>query len=54
MSGGENILYEMKFDRAVYHELYGKDLPDKQIVQMVTKNPAKAFKMSKNGKIAAT
>ncbi len=53
MSGGENLLYEMKYDRAVYNELYGKDLGEKQIVQMVTANSARAFKMPKNGKIAS-
>lgn len=52
MSGGENLLHEMKYDRELYPELFGKKLLDRQIVKMVTENPAKAFKLNKNGKIA--
>ena len=33
------------------HEFYKKELPDKQIVKMVTSNAAKAFKLRKNGYI---
>jgi hypothetical protein len=51
MSGGEHLLYEMKFDREYFREFYKKELPDKQIVMMVTSNPAKAFRLKKNGKI---
>jgi cytosine/adenosine deaminase-related metal-dependent hydrolase len=51
MSGGLNILYEMKFDKDIYRTLYGKDIPDKTLVQMVTKNPAKAFHIKKTGQV---
>ncbi len=53
MSGGLNILHEMRYDKAFYQRIYGEELSDKQIVQMVTKNPAKAFRMYDNGEIAA-
>ncbi|MBN1499432.1 MAG: amidohydrolase family protein [Spirochaetes bacterium] len=53
MSGGLNILEEMRFDRAYFKKKYGVDLPDRQIVQMVTKNPAKSFRMYNNGEISA-
>jgi 5-methylthioadenosine/S-adenosylhomocysteine deaminase len=51
MSGGMNLLGEMKFDKAYYRKKYGKDLPDKQIVKMVTSNAAKAFRLKRNGKV---
>ncbi|HON77534.1 MAG TPA: amidohydrolase family protein [Spirochaetota bacterium] len=51
MSGGEHLLYEMKFDREYFREFYNKELPNKQIVMMVTSNPAKAFRLKKNGKV---
>ncbi len=51
MSGGLNILHEMKFDKDIYRTLYGKDIPDKTLVQMVTKNPAKAFHIKKTGQV---
>ncbi|TAL33938.1 MAG: hydrolase [Spirochaetes bacterium] len=51
MSGGENILYEMKFDRTYFKKTYGKDLPEETIVRMVTANPAKAFYLKKNGHV---
>ncbi|MDR3236903.1 MAG: amidohydrolase family protein [Spirochaetia bacterium] len=50
-SGGLNLLYEMKFDRTLYRKLTGKILEDHKIVEMVTANPAKAFKLHKNGSI---
>ena len=50
-SGGLNMLYEMKFDRTLYRKLTGKILPDQKIVEMVTSNPAKAFRLYKNGAI---
>lgn len=52
-SGGLNLLYEMKFDRTLYRKLSGKILPDEKIFQMVTENPAKAFRLYKNGLIKA-
>jgi cytosine/adenosine deaminase-related metal-dependent hydrolase len=44
-TGSENLLAEMKYARQVYQSLYGEDLPAKTIVEMVTANPAKAFRM---------
>ncbi len=49
MSGGLNLLHEMKFDRDLYKQLTGKSLSDEKIVRMVTSNPAKAFRMHRNG-----
>ena len=51
MSGGENLLYEMKFDRALYKRLFREDLPDEEIVKMVTANPARAFRMKDGGRV---
>ncbi len=51
MSGGENLLYEMKFDKELYEEIYGEELPDETIFRMVTENPARAFRLSRNGHI---
>jgi len=51
MSGGENLLYEMKFDKAFFKKQYGSELPDRQIIKMVTTNPAKAFHLKKTGQI---
>lgn len=44
-TGSENLLAEMKYARKVYQSLYGEDLDAKTIVEMVTSNPAKAFRM---------
>lgn len=52
MSGGLNLLHEMKYDREFYKNTYGEELDDKTIVQMVTSNPAKAFRLYDNGEIA--
>ncbi len=51
MSGGEHILHEMKYDKALYKRLYKAELDDELIVQMVTANAAKAFHLKKLGKI---
>ncbi|MCU0846570.1 MAG: amidohydrolase family protein [Spirochaetes bacterium] len=51
-SGGLNLLYELKYDKALYEEIYGEELPDSTIVKMVTVNPAKAFRLKKAGQIA--
>ena len=51
MSGGENLLSEMKFARDLYQEMYDEELTDEQIFQMVTSNPAKAFHQSQMGEI---
>ncbi len=51
MSGGENLLYEMKFDKKLYKKLYGDELPDETIYRMVTVNPAKGFRLYDSGTI---
>ncbi|MBA7675192.1 Atrazine chlorohydrolase [subsurface metagenome] len=44
-TGSVNLLEEMRFARSTYQELYGEDLNAKGIIQMVTLNPANAFRM---------
>jgi len=44
-TGSANLLEEMKFDRKLYREMYGEDLPAKKMFEMVTANAAKAFWM---------
>ena len=44
-TGSANLLEEIKFDRELYRNLYGEDLPAKKIFEMVTINSAKAFWM---------
>lgn len=51
MSGGENLLYEMRFDKDLYKKFYNRSLPDELIVKMVTMNPAKAFRLDNAGQI---
>ncbi len=51
MSGGLNLLYEMKFDMKYYRKKYGEELSDDTIYRMVTENPAKAFRLYDNGSI---
>ncbi|MGV7929498.1 MAG: amidohydrolase family protein [Spirochaetota bacterium] len=51
MSGGLNLLFEMKFDREYFRKTYGRNLPDEQILRMVTLNPARAFRLKKFGQI---
>ena len=51
MSGGQNLLYEMKFDRELYKKSYHKSLSEELIVKMVTVNPAKAFRLKNCGHI---
>lgn len=51
MSGGLNLLYEMKFDRTLFEEIYGEELSNKTILKMVTKNPAHAFRQHQSGQI---
>lgn len=45
-TGSPNLLAEMKFARKTYRELYGEELPAKTLFDMVTKNPARAFRMA--------
>ena len=44
-TGSANLLAEIKYDRKLYQDLYGEDLPPKKIFDMVTLNSAKAFRM---------
>jgi 5-methylthioadenosine/S-adenosylhomocysteine deaminase len=44
-TGSVNLLEEMKFARSCYHSMYGEELPAKTLYDMVTANPAKAFRM---------
>jgi hypothetical protein len=44
-TGSANLLDEMKFDRKLYQDLYGEDLPPQKIFEMATINAAKAFWM---------
>jgi len=47
-SGEINILEEIRFAKKVYYEMYGEELDDKEIVRMITVNPAKALRMQKD------
>lgn len=47
-TGSVNLLEEMRFARLTYRRLYGEDLPARTLVQMVTENPAHAFRMQKD------
>ena len=51
MSGGINLLEEIRFDKQLYKKLTGKELSDSQIFRMITENPVKAFKLRDNGKV---
>jgi len=44
-TGSVNLLEEMRFARKTYRRMYGEDLPAHTLVQMVTANPAAAFRM---------
>ncbi|MDD5067387.1 MAG: amidohydrolase family protein, partial [bacterium] len=45
MSGGFNILDELHFAKATYKKLFKKDIDDKILVNMVTVNSARAFRV---------
>ncbi len=47
MSGSMNMLEEMKYLKMIYRSTYGEDIDAKTITFMVTKNPAKAFRVDK-------
>jgi cytosine/adenosine deaminase-related metal-dependent hydrolase len=51
MTGGENLLYEMKIDKDIYKSVYGEELPDETLVKMATINAAKAFRFPLLGRI---
>jgi len=44
-TGSVNLLEEMRYARETYRRLYNEDLPAEKILEMVTVNPAKAFRM---------
>ena len=44
-TGSANLLAEMSFARETYRRMYGEDLSPRTIVDMVTANPARAFRM---------
>ncbi|MEW5815263.1 MAG: amidohydrolase family protein [Spirochaetota bacterium] len=57
-TGSINLLEEMRYGRRVYRSMYGEDLSARLITEMVTINPAKAFRKDnligslKEGKLA--
>jgi 5-methylthioadenosine/S-adenosylhomocysteine deaminase len=52
-TGSVNLLEEMRLARETYRRLYGEDLPAKRIAEMVTANPARAFRLEeRTGSIA--
>ncbi len=51
MSGGENILKEINFNKKLYKKMYGQELPDETIYRMITVNSARAFRLHDNGSI---
>jgi 5-methylthioadenosine/S-adenosylhomocysteine deaminase len=44
-TGSVNILEEMRFARETYRKMYGEDISARVLTEMVTVNPAKAFRM---------
>ncbi|HUI70539.1 MAG TPA: amidohydrolase family protein, partial [Spirochaetia bacterium] len=46
-TGSVNILEEMRFARDIYRKMYGEELAPRTVVNMVTVNPAKAFRLQK-------
>jgi len=50
-TGGLNLLYEMKFDKALYRDIYGEELDDELILKMVTENPARGLHQDDIGMI---
>lgn len=52
-TGSINLLEEVRYDRETYRSMYGEDLPARKLVDMVTVNPARAFRIEKEtGSIA--
>lgn len=47
-TGSINIIEEMRFAKNVYKKMYGEELDLKTLFNMVTINPAKAFRMDKD------
>jgi 5-methylthioadenosine/S-adenosylhomocysteine deaminase len=46
-TGSLNLLEELRFARSVYRRMYGEEIDAKLLFDMVTVNPAKAFRMSR-------
>jgi cytosine/adenosine deaminase-related metal-dependent hydrolase len=44
-SGELNILEEIRFAKKIFKEMYGEELDDKTVVEMVTVNPVKALRL---------
>ncbi len=44
-SGELNLLEEIRFAKKAYQERYGEELRDRQVVEMITVNPARAFRI---------
>jgi cytosine/adenosine deaminase-related metal-dependent hydrolase len=44
-SGELNLLEEVRFARKTYREMYGEELAERQAVDMITVNPARAFRL---------
>jgi 5-methylthioadenosine/S-adenosylhomocysteine deaminase len=52
-TGSLNLLEEMRFGRETFRNMYGEELAAKSIANMVTVNPARAFRIHKEtGSIA--
>ncbi len=51
MSGGMNMLTELKFAKKTYFQLYKEHLDDKQLIEMVTTKAAKALRLPSLGEI---
>lgn len=45
-TGSINLLEEVHYARETYRQMYGEDLAPRAIVDMITVNPAKAFRMA--------
>jgi cytosine/adenosine deaminase-related metal-dependent hydrolase len=53
-TGSVNLLEEMRLARATYRRMYGEELAARRIMDMVTANPARAFRLrDRTGGIAA-
>jgi hypothetical protein len=46
-TGSINLFEEIRFGREVYRKMFGEDLSSRRIFDMVTINPARAFRMEK-------
>ena len=51
MSGSSSLFQEIFVGREFYKEAYGEELSEKTILNMLTKNPAKAFSLKRQGEI---